>query len=87
MTSVAGFVLTAVLPAIVWAEAMDKEPTLGQVWVIGSATAVLGFFGWRCHLAFGVAASLIAAVLAWVLHAELNDPHVGPAILEEAGRG
>jgi hypothetical protein len=65
---------------------MDKEPTLLQVWVLGAVAAILGFVAWRRHFMLGTAVSLVAAVLAWSLHQELADPHVGPAIVAEAGR-
>ena len=85
VTAWAALALTVMFPSAVWAEVMDKEPTLARVWVVGSAAAVLGFFGWRRHPTFGVAASVLAAIPAWALHQELADPHVGPAILREAG--
>jgi hypothetical protein len=86
VAALAALMLTVMFPSAVWAEVMDKEPTLTQVWVVGAVAAVLGFLAWRRHLVLGVAASLLAAVPAWALHQELADPHVGPAILEEAGR-
>jgi hypothetical protein len=53
--------------------------------VVGSVAAVLGFLAWRRHFVLGVAVSLLAVGPAWALHQELADPHVGPAILREAG--
>ena len=79
-------VMLALLPAPSWAEVMEKEPTLLRLWTWALLLGVVGFFAWRRHLAAGAFAALIAAVLVWSFHFELTDPHVGPAIQQEAGR-
>jgi hypothetical protein len=86
VTAVASVVLIAALPAAAWAEVMDKEPTLARIWGVGLLAGAVGLFAWRRHVVLGAVASVIAAAVAWALHAELADPYVGPAILAEAGR-
>lgn len=86
VTAVVSVALIAVSPSAAWAEVMDKEPTLLRIWSVGLLAGALGLFAWRLHIVLGVVASLVASLLAWALHAELADPHVGPAILAEAGR-
>jgi hypothetical protein len=86
VTAVTSVALIAVVPSAAWAEVMDKEPTLARIWGVGLLTGALGLFAWRRHIVLGAVASLIAGLLAFALHAELADPHVGSAILAEAGR-
>ena len=85
--SAACTVLLALLPAAAWAEVMDKEPTVLRLWTWALLLGALGFVAWRRHPALGAFAALVAAVLVWGFHFELADPHVGPAILQEAGPG
>ena len=80
----AGFVL---LPAVAWAEVMDKEPTLTSLWTRAFVVGILGLLAWRRHWTLGIIASLIGALLVWSFLLELTDPYVGPAIRHEGGRG
>ena len=79
--------LLALLPAVAWADVMDKEPSLPGLWGWALVLGVMGFFAWRRHLALGAFITFLAAVPVWAFHFELSDPYVGPAILQEAGRG
>jgi hypothetical protein len=85
----AGLITTvvALFPGLAWAEVMDKEPTLADLWTRALLIGVVGFFAWRRHLALGSFATLIAAASVWSFLLELTDPWVGPAIATEAGRG
>ncbi len=69
------------------AEIADKEPSVLQLWIVAIvlSTAAATFARWRrwaVLVPFALAAVWLAAVFA-----ELRDPHVGPAILQELGRG
>lgn len=84
---VGGSVTVLLVPSVAWAEVMDKEPTLGHLWGVALVFGLAGFFAWRRHFSLGVIATLIALPFVWAFHWELMDPYVGPAILQEAGRG
>ena len=69
------------------AEVVDKEPTLLIIWfvalVLSAGSFALGRWRrWAALIALG-------PVVAWAiaLLSELRDPWVGPAILDELGRG
>jgi hypothetical protein len=68
-------------------EVMDKEWSLLTVWLIFLSLGVVGLFLTRLRRWLIVPALLAIVVAAYALVAEITDPHVGPAILEEAGRG
>lgn len=78
-------ILAAVFPAPAWAEVMDKEFALPIVVGFGLLGAVAAFAAGRwVPWALTVVAPATAAFL--VMHlSELLDPHVGPAVLREAG--
>jgi hypothetical protein len=76
-----------VLPSRLYAEVMDKEPTVTSLWVRALVVGVLGLLAWRRHLALGALTTLVAAVLVWGFHWELTDPYVGASIRQEAGQG
>jgi hypothetical protein len=82
----AGGVLALLLAAPAWAEVMDKEPTTREVWTAALAITPLALVVGRIHPLLGV-------LLLWVPYnplgilSEIWDPHVGPAILREAGVG
>ncbi len=81
----ATFSLLLVSSFSVYAEVMDKEPTQGSMilWgVIGSLVAIFSvrFKPWLLLLALP-----FPALYFYGLILEINDPYVGPAILNEAG--
>ena len=86
-TSLIGITVLALSPSAVWAEVMDKEPTLAGFWSVAILLGLLGFFAWRQHVGLGVLAMAVAAFFVWSFYWELTDAHVGPAILQEAGAG
>jgi len=78
--------LLLVLTGPAWAEVMDKEPTLSEIWWSGAMSAAFAWLlgrrspwlGWLALIPLGPA---LGALL------ECYDRFVGPAILHEAGSG
>jgi hypothetical protein len=69
---------------IIFAEVLDKEPDLGEIWMAWGSVAVLGFISCRrsawCAILF-----LPLSILMWLWAIEdLWDPWVGPAIWQES---
>jgi hypothetical protein len=73
-------------PDLAVAEVMDKEP-LVATWAWALVGGVLGLVGWHFRWWTGAASIVLPATHFSGLFLELTDPHVGPAIVEEAGRG
>jgi hypothetical protein len=67
-------------------EVMDKEWSLPFLWAIFLGLGLAGFFAAHRRPWFAVPPMVFAAILAFGHLAELWDPSVGPAILQEAGR-
>ena len=67
------------------AEVMDKEPGFLGIWLPLFSLGVLGFFLARIRWWAGLAVLPAVAFFSFRLLSELYDPHVGPAIREEAG--
>jgi len=68
-------------------EVMDKEPSLFGIWVATAGFAGIGFWSARRWVWPGVLFLAWDALSFWGTHDELTDPFVGPAILQEAGKG
>jgi hypothetical protein len=69
------------------AEVADKEPTILAVWSLAGLFCILAFaFSWVRRWGVFVAV-LVAALSGFVTYSWLRDPHEGPAILRELGRG
>jgi hypothetical protein len=78
-------ILGAAIPALASAEVMDKEFGLLVVAAVGVIAVVMAFAAARwLPWALVVVVPAVAYVFAIQL-SELVDPHVGPAILREAG--
>jgi hypothetical protein len=85
--TVVAFMLT---PSAAFAEVMDKEASITQIWAYAVVAGLTGAAAWRyfpraiaaviAGVVFAVGASFLLAV-----YSELTDPHVGPAIIVEAG--
>ncbi len=73
------------IPALLLFEVMDKEPPLAQRAILYGVLSVAGWLLARKRWWLGLLVLPIVAVFAWVDVGELNDPFVGPAIIEEAG--
>ncbi|NQZ25027.1 MAG: hypothetical protein HRT55_01770 [Colwellia sp.] len=73
------------LPISAHAEVMDKEPSLqfNFIWGIGGSIATL--LCARYKPKFLPLITLLPLFYFYALWEEINDPHVGPQILREAG--
>ena len=79
-------ILAAVFPAPAWAEVMDKEFALPIVAAVGLVGAVAAFAAGR-WMPWALTVVAPATAVFFFMHlSELLDPHVGPAVLREAGR-
>ena len=68
-------------------EVMDKEPTLLTVWGAAVSLGLVGYVAARFRRWLVLPVLAVIALLAWSQLGELADPFVGPAIIQEAGRG
>jgi len=68
-------------------EVMDKEPSLSFIWGFFLVMGIGGFFLTRKHPAFLLLILLFVYAFASLIISEINDPYVGPAIIQEAGQG
>ena len=67
------------------AEVMDKEPSVSWIWAWAVAGGLASLGAWLFRWWAGL---LVSVFVLWVLsgvYLEIRDPHVGPAILAEAG--
>ncbi len=71
----------------VLAEVADKEPTLVMLWTVAAVLSLASFA--LCRWRRWAAVIAIAATVIWIfiLLPEVHDRFVGPAILQELGRG
>ena len=81
----------AVFIAVAWtlpayAEVMDKEPSVPMIWGAATVCSILGFIAARFKPALMVGTGAIAALYLGGVIAEIKDPTIGKAILEEAGK-
>ena len=70
----------------VFAEVMDKEPTITQNWIYAALGGLIAVAAWRWRWWIGLPYSVVWFWGIWTLRQELTDPSVGPAILREAGQ-
>src|SRR2546422_2349372 len=68
-------------------EVMDKEPALRTVWGAALLLGLVGFLAARFRRWLVLPALGVIGFLAYWQFSELADPAVGPAIIQEAGRG
>ena len=69
------------------AEVADKEPSLTAIWGSAAFFCLIGFLLQRWCRVAGFAVLPLAGAWAWAIFQELHDAYVGPAILQELGRG
>ena len=69
------------------AEIVDKEPSLVQLWGIGVFLSVVALYFAHLRWWAVLAPLALAAIWAAAVISELRDPDLGPAILQELGRG
>lgn len=67
-------------------EVMDKELSLPGVWLLNLSLAAFGYVLCRRYKWSLLFTLPVALFFSFAHLGELHDPHVGPAILEEAGR-
>ena len=77
--------LSTLMPAVAWAEVMDKEPSLRYLWVTAVLFGGAGVLAWRWSRVLGACVTAVLLPLVWSFHWELTDPFVGRDILQEAG--
>src|SRR2546426_5934555 len=68
-------------------EVMDKEPALRMVWGAALLLGLVGFLAARFRRWLALPALGVIGFLAYWQFSELADSAVGPAIIQEAGRG
>lgn len=66
-------------------EVMDKEPSLRVIWGGAAALGVISYVAVRFRRWLVLPALALIAIVAWIQLGDLLDPHVGPAIIQEAG--
>jgi hypothetical protein len=77
--------LTFVAVSSAYAEVMDKEPAVADLWVSAVAFGAAGAAAWVWKPWLGFVTSLVMLFFAWGIYGELTDPFVGKDILREAG--
>lgn len=75
--------LAAASPAL--AEVADKEPTVAEIWAWVAALNALSYRLGRLRPLFALLVLPVSLLWASSGLGEVNDPHVGPAILRELG--
>jgi hypothetical protein len=68
-----------------FAEVMDKEPTIRDMWESAILLGLAGAAAWLWNKWAGMIVFLFAVFFAWGRYLELSDPFVGPEIVREAG--
>jgi hypothetical protein len=79
------FVLVVVTPTVAWAEVMDKEPAVVEIWAWAICGGAAAGVAWNVRAWLGALATVALARFFVTLWSELFDPFVGPAIRAEAG--
>ena len=73
------------IPQQAFAEVMDKEPTLFAIWGYALICSLMCFLAGQYKWWLPIIISPIAIFFPLATIIETLDPHVGPAILNEAG--
>jgi len=76
-----------VSPFPILAEVADKEPTLACLWTVAAILSLASFALCRWRRLATIVATPAAVIWIWMLLPENHDLFVGPAILQELGRG
>jgi len=80
-------VVLVVTATPVYAEVMDKEPTITAIWAWALLGGALSVLAWRWRWWFGAIVSMVVLSGTYGVYLEISDPFVGPAIRKEAGQG
>ena len=75
----------AAIPCRAFAEVMDKEPSVGQIWLLAIPASFVAFYACRFNPWLAVLTLPLPVLYAAGFISEALDPSVGPAILAEAG--
>jgi hypothetical protein len=78
-------IAACVAPVSAVAEVSDKILPLSRIWLWSGLGAIAVFAAWRYRRWAGLLVSLPASMVPIATIAEVRDPYVGPAILEEQG--
>ena len=70
-----------------YAEVMDKEPTVAANWIVALAGGGAAIIAWRWRWWLGAVVSIASLAFIHDMYLEISDPSVGPAIRREAGQG
>lgn len=81
----ATFPLLVFFSSYVYAEVMDKEPSLSSMYLYGLLGSVVAILSARYKPWLLLLALPLPVLYFYGLILEINDPYVGPAILNEAG--
>jgi hypothetical protein len=79
------FVLALSLPTAAFAEVMDKEASLGEIWLWACLGAVAGYFATRRHKFLAIVTLPLSLLIPLKTILEIHTPDVGPSIIQEAG--
>jgi len=64
---------------------LHNEPSLRVIWGGAAALGLIGFAAVRFRRWLVLPALALIAIVIWTQLGDLVDPHVGPAIMQEAG--
>jgi|GEM_PF-4443630 len=78
-----GIFLLCAHPA--WAEVMDKEPALSQIWLMVVIAAAAGLVICRWKPLWGVVSFMVISCYLFSIVSQWADPNIGPLIRHEAG--
>jgi hypothetical protein len=66
-------------------EVMDQQPSLRVIWGGAAALGVISYVAVRFRRWLVLPALALIAIVAWTQLGALLDPHLGPAIMQDAG--
>jgi len=66
-------------------EVMGKEPSLRVIWGGAAALGLIGHVAVRFRRWLVLPSLALIAIAVWIQLGDLLDPHIGPAIVRQAG--
>lgn len=79
------FLAVLLISRTAFAEVMDKELSVSEIWFWSLASGVAGLLGWPAFRPLAAIGAGLGLLMLVSVLTELADPAVGPAILREAG--
>lgn len=79
------FLLALFLPTAAFAEVMDKETSLREIWLWACLGAAAGYFAIRRHKFLAIVTLPPSLLIPLNIILEIHTPDVGPSIIQEAG--